>query len=46
MSQSICECGCNTIIGSEEFQNIHVDFDKLEKDQIMRDEHEEKESHF
>lgn len=36
-----CECGCNTEIGSTEFQKIHVDFDELEKQEIMRDEHEE-----
>ena len=41
MVQSICECGCDTVIGSTEFQDIHVDFDELEKDQIIRDEHEE-----
>jgi len=39
--KSVCDCGCNTIVGSTEFQKIHVNFDELEKDEIMMAEHEE-----
>lgn len=37
---SICDCGCGFETGSTEFQKIHVDFDEIEKQEIIKHEYD------
>lgn len=40
---TVCSCGCNFEIGSNSFQKKHIDFDELEKLQLLKDESERQE---
>lgn len=43
MKKSLCDCGCQFEIGGELFVKKHVDYNELEKLQILKDESERQE---